>query len=194
MLKKPRIFPIEISKMKGPLRGFDAPSGLGKTISLFYRFARSSETPHNVFLTFLNHPTLAIKWMVFAQHILYGSTLRARDREMLILRIGWLCQSEYEWGQHKLFAKKAKLNDIEIERIKVGPLAKEWSEYESNLLKAVDELNETSNMSDETWGALSKHLNTKQMMDLVFTVGEYTMVSMALNTFGVQMDADLNGF
>ena len=31
-------------------------------------------------------------------------------------------------------------------------------------------------------------------MDVVFTVGQYTLVSMALNSLGVQLDAGLAGF
>ena len=50
--------------------------------------------------TMANHPDLAKRWMVFANHILGKSTLSVRDRELVILRIGYLCQSGYEWGQH----------------------------------------------------------------------------------------------
>ena len=44
---------------------------------------------------------------------------------------------------------------------------------------------------DETWNALSKHYDTQQMMDLVFAVGQYNLVSMALNSFGVQPEPGL---
>ena len=54
----------------------------------------------NVFTTMANHPALAKDWLQFGGHILSRSTLPARDREILILRIGWLCRSEYEWAQH----------------------------------------------------------------------------------------------
>ena len=48
-----------------------------------------------------------------------------------------------------------------------------------------------SHITDETWAALNKHFDKKQIMDLVFTVGQYNLVSMALNTFGVQLDDGL---
>jgi 4-carboxymuconolactone decarboxylase len=62
------------------------------------------------------------------------------------------------------------------------------------LLKAVDELHNDSFISDETWNALTQTYDTKQMMDLVFAVGQYNLVSMALNSFGVQLDPGLEGF
>ena len=42
--------------------------------------------------------------------------------------------------------------------------------------------------------ALAGHLNTQQLMDLVFTVGQYNLVSMVLNSFGVQLDEGLPGW
>jgi alkylhydroperoxidase family enzyme len=122
------------------------------------------------------------------------STLAPREREILILRIGWLCQAEYEWGQHVIFARDAGLSDEEIARVKVGPNAEGWSEFDATLLRAVDELHNEAFVSDATWAALAEQYNEQQLMDVVFTVGQYNMVSMALNSFGVQLDKGVEGF
>jgi alkylhydroperoxidase family enzyme len=134
------------------------------------------------------------RWMVFANHILGKSTLPVRERELVILRIGYLCRSGYEWGQHVLIARRAKITDDEIRRIKVGPDAKGWSEADRLLLKATDELHSDAHVSDATWNGLAKHFSTQQLMDIVFTIGQYNLVSMALNSFGVQADPGLPGF
>ncbi|HIO42538.1 MAG TPA: carboxymuconolactone decarboxylase family protein, partial [Gammaproteobacteria bacterium] len=75
----------------------------------------------NIFKTLAHHPDLARRWMVFANHILGKSTLSERDRELLILRIGYLCQSGYEWGQHVQIARRCNMSDDEIRSIKTGP-------------------------------------------------------------------------
>ena len=49
------------------------------------------------------------------------STLSDRDRELLILRIGYLCQSGYEWGQHVQISRRIGMSDDEIRSAKVGP-------------------------------------------------------------------------
>ena len=54
----------------------------------------------NIFKTLANHSALARRWMVFANHILGKSTLPEKEQELVILRIGYLCQAGYEWGQH----------------------------------------------------------------------------------------------
>lgn len=148
----------------------------------------------NIFRTFANHDSLAKRWMVFANHVLFKSTLSARDREIVILRIGWLCQAEYEWGQHVVIGKDVGLTDEEIACIKEGSVASVWSEHESLLINATDELHSDAFISDETWNGLAKNYSDQQMMDLVFTCGQYNLVSMALNSFGVQLDDDINGF
>ncbi|MBW2281351.1 MAG: carboxymuconolactone decarboxylase family protein [Deltaproteobacteria bacterium] len=142
----------------------------------------------NIFATLARHPKLLKRWQVFGNHILSKSTLPERERELVILRVGWLCRAEYEWSQHVVIGKASGLTDEEIERITVGPEAPGWSLLDAALLRAADELRGDAFMSDETWAALSKVYDTQQMMDLVFTVGQYNLVSMALNTLGVQLE------
>ena len=68
----------------------------------------------NIFKTLANHSALARRWMVFANHILGKSTLPEKERELVILRIGYLCQAGYEWGQHVEIARRAGMTDEEI--------------------------------------------------------------------------------
>jgi alkylhydroperoxidase family enzyme len=145
----------------------------------------------NIFRTLAHHPALARRWMVFGNHVLAKSTLAPRERELAILRTGWLCRSGYEWGQHVGIARAAGLSDEEIARVAEGPEAPGWSAAERALLRASDELHADSFVSDATWATLSQHFDTRQLMDLVFTIGQYTLVSMALNTLGVQPEPGL---
>ena len=148
----------------------------------------------NIFRTLANHPALAKRWMVFANHILGKSTLSVRDRELLILRIGWLCQAGYEWGQHVQIARQAGMSDEEIRSARTGPDTAGLSALDKLLLQATDELHADAFISDTTWQGLQQHYNTQQLMDLVFTVGQYNLVCMALNSFGVQLDEGLPGW
>jgi len=148
----------------------------------------------NIFKTLTNHPNLARRWMVFANHILGKSTISARDRELLILRIGYLCRAGYEWGQHVLIARQVGMSDEEIRSAKTGPETPGLGDLDRLLLQATDELHSDAHVSDTTWNGLRAHYNTQQLMDLVFTVGQYNLVSMALNSFGVQPDEGLPGW
>lgn len=150
---------------------------------------------YNVLGTIGRHIDAAERFMQWATHVMgESSTISERDREILILRVGWLCDAEYEWGQHKIFGRKAGLSDEEIERIKLGAEAPEWTDFEKHLLQATDELHHDACISDTTWHALSEHYEDRQMMDVVFAVGQYHLVSMVLNSLGVQLDEGVSGF
>ena len=98
----------------------------------------------NIFKTLAHHPDLMRRWLVFGNHVLFKSTVPAGERELVILRIGWLCEAEYEWAQHVRIGKQSGLTDDEVHRIKVGPTAKGWSEHDVLLLRATDELHRSS--------------------------------------------------
>jgi len=148
-------------------------------------------TTWNVFTTLVRHTSLFKRWLPFANHVLFKQTLSPRDREMLILRIGWLCGAPYEWTQHVQIALRSNISEAEIDRIAEGPDAAGWNEHDAALIRAADELKRDSCISDLTWNTLSKRYSTEQLVDVVFTVGQYNMVSMALNTLGVAIDDDL---
>ena len=148
----------------------------------------------NIFKTLMNHPDLAKRWLVFANHILGKSTLPVRERELIILRIGYLCQAGYEWGQHVEIARAADMTDAEIRSAKTGPDTPGLSAADRLLLQATDELHADAFVSDATWQGLTEHFSTQQLMDIVFTIGQYNLVSMVLNSFGVQLDDGLPGW
>jgi len=142
----------------------------------------------NIFGTLARHPKLLKRWLVFGNHILGKSTLTAHDRELLILRAGWRCRAPYEWGQHVAIARAAGVTDEEIERVAKGPDDPAWDPFDAALLRAVDELHDDACISLDTYRVLSERYDDQQMLDTVFTVGQYHLVSMALNTFRVERD------
>ena len=148
---------------------------------------------YNIYNTLGHNPQALEAFVAWGGYVLRRSSLPAREREIVILRVGWLCKAGYEWAQHRRLGQQAGLTDEEITRVKNTAIVKEWSEQDRALLMATDELHRDYFISDNTWNALHVFFNEKQCMDLVFTVGNYTQVCMMLNTFGVQLDEGLEG-
>jgi len=146
----------------------------------------------NIFRTLVRHPGLFRRWMPFGGKLLNGK-LPARERELAILRVGWLCQSEYEWGQHVPIGRAAGLTDEEIGRIPSGAAAHGWSELDRTILTATDELHTDACVGDASWARLSEEYDEKQRIELVMVVGHYHLVSFALNSFGVQREEGVVG-
>ena len=181
-LKEPRLAPLmesqcseEQIKLLSPWKGED-----GRVL--------------NIFATLVRHPKLYDRFSTFGLYVLQEQTLPNRDQEILILRIGWLCQAEYEFGQHTLLGKRVGLTDEEILRITKGPDEPGWSNFDAALVRAADELYYDAIISDATWKMLSERYNEKQLMDVIFTIGQYNLVSWALNTLGVQLEKGVPGF
>ena len=145
----------------------------------------------NAVATYLHHPVLAANLIPFERYITAESSLAARDRALLILRTAWLCRSDYIWAQHAEAARDAGVTDAELARIAHGPEAPGWEPIEAALLRATDELYRDDFVSDETWAVLAGEFDTRQLLDILTAIGGYRMFSMAINTFGVQLDANM---
>jgi alkylhydroperoxidase family enzyme len=147
----------------------------------------------NIFTTLVRHPGLFRKWVPFGGKLLAGK-LPPRDRELLILRTGYRCGSEYEWGQHVLIGSAAGVAEDEIPRIQEGPEAAGWSEHDATLLHAADELHDDSCISDTTWAALAAHYDEKQLIEIPMVVGHYHLVAYTLRSLGVPREPGVPGF
>ncbi len=147
----------------------------------------------NIFRTLVRHPGLFRRWLPFGGKLLAGK-LPARDRELAILRTGWRCGSEYEWGQHVLIGRAAGLTDDEIHRIQTGPDTPGWDPSDALVLRAADELHDDSCIADTTWHELAARYDERQLIELVMLIGHYHMVAFTLNSLGVQREPGVPGF
>ena len=172
---EPRIAPVPESEWTDAQRAIVA------------RFAPEGRAT-NALRVYLRHPVLAENILPFERYISTESTLPPRHRALLILRTAWLSRSEYVWAQHAASARAAGVTSAELTRIARGPDAPGWAPFEAVLLRAANELYVDSFVGDRTWTALTATYDTRQAMDAVFTVAEFTMIAGTVNSLGVQVD------
>ncbi len=149
------------------------------------RARQNPEGAGTALATLVRHPDLTKAYLGFNVYLLFRSTLPARLREVAVLRIAHRRECAYEWAHHVEMAKAEGLTDADIEAIRGGDAN---DDLDRLIVRATDELEDKSNLTDETWAALGAHLTERQRMDFVFTVGAYGMLAMAFNTFGVQLE------
>ena len=138
--------------------------------------------------TVAHHPDLLVPLLDFATVVSHKGALSPRESELLALRVSWNCRSEFEWGHHEEYALDAGLSKEEIARIPIGASAPGWSVTERALLEAADELHTGQHVSDEVWSRLAANYSEKQLVEILFVVGEYTMLSMVVNSAGVELE------
>jgi 4-carboxymuconolactone decarboxylase len=142
----------------------------------------------NMQMVMANHPPLAMAFNRFGRHVLIANSAPAWARELVTLRIAWHLRSHYEWHYHVGYALKLGMTIEQIAAIGVGPDAGSWSEADAALLRCVDELRAHSRVTDTTWATLARHYDTPQLMDLIFTLGQYVMLGWGIAAFGIQLE------
>jgi 4-carboxymuconolactone decarboxylase len=146
----------------------------------------------NVLSTMMHHPALAAPFLVYNRVLLEKPTLGHRLRELMVLRVAWRTRSSYEWVQHVRMAERWSVTAQDIEAITRGTRAEAWSQLETDLVAATDQLLDRHRIDDETWARLAEHLDPRQLFEVVFVVGTYTCLAMAFNSFGLQLDPELH--
>lgn len=121
-----------------------------------------------------------------------NAVLPLRDRKLAILRTGWLCRAPYEFGEHVNQARRAGLTSDEIERITVGSSAG-WDDHEAAVLRAVEELHETSMVSDATWAQLALRLDDHQLVELLVLIGQFTATAYFQNAMRLRLEKGNEG-
>ena len=148
------------------------------------------ERAANVFATMVRHVDLFEVWSPFAHKLLLESAFSDRHREIVILRVSWRTASTYEWGHHVRMARRSGLSDAEIESL-AAPDPGLATPIERALVAATDELLDSDEVSDATWGELEGEFSSEQLVELLFLVGGYRMLAMALKTLRVSAERTL---
>jgi alkylhydroperoxidase family enzyme len=142
----------------------------------------------NFFATLARHPGLFRKWVSLGSKLLFAGKLPDRDRELLILRVAWLCQEEYEWAHHVEAARQAGLSSEQVDAVPSGGHHPVWNKFDAALLNLVDDLHSSHGASDATWVALAEVYDEKQLIEAVAVVGMYTATVYLLKSCGVTLE------
>jgi len=123
-------------------------------------------------------------FLVWARALADGRLPR-RSAELVALRTAYLCGSEFEWREHRLYAQRAGVTDQELAAIRAGAAAPIWSEADRALLQAADDLHRFASVAPSTWTALEAELTPAELVEVVLVAGQYRMLSMLANSAGV---------
>lgn len=144
----------------------------------------------NICATLARNPDLFRKWLGFSGKLLAGA-LTPRARELVILRVAWLCKSDYEWAHHARIGHRCGLTGADLHQIMFGPDDELWSTHEGALLRSVDEVHFASAISDDTWDILAKAFDEAQLIELLMLIGHYQTVAFTANSLRVELEEDV---
>jgi len=183
--RAPRILPLGVEELDEEARAtiIRLRESAGKT--------EHSQIPE-VFGTMMKHPRLYRCQMEIGTALFQG-TIPARERELAVLRVGWLCRAPYEWGQHVEIAKRYGVTADEIERATLGSIAPGWSEHEAAVIRGVEELIGDQMISDQTWRVLALSWNEQQLIEFPSMVGQYVATAYSQNSLRIRLNPENRG-
>jgi alkylhydroperoxidase family enzyme len=149
--------------------------------------AVGDEAPLNIFRTLAHNAALSKGFRRLGAHLLTGGVLPAREREIVILRVGWRCGSEYEFGQHHVIGMSVGLTEVEIARL-ADCGSGDWDDGDRALVALADELCEDDLVAEGTWRTLSQRWSEAELLELLVLAGFYRLVSGMLNSVGVALE------
>jgi len=160
-------------------------------IDMYSGPGRLNVDDNHVLNTLGQYPELAKAFLGFNRHILMASTLPVRLRQLAIMRVCWVKRARYMWSSHLRTSLRNGFDGTEFEPLKIGASAPVWSREERLIIDATECLVETSTLDDATWEALRSFLDTRQILDFLFTVGCYVNLAIVLNTLRVEREDPL---
>ncbi|MFJ9634592.1 carboxymuconolactone decarboxylase family protein [Streptomyces sp. NPDC091280] len=177
MPEKPRLLPVDETDLQD------------KTLASLAPYRDQDGRIHTIWATLAHHEDALRRYLVFSNHVLGKNTLPLKSRELMILRIAARAQAAYEWDQHVRIARRADLADETILAAATGA----WDgldELDQVLLAATDSLVDHQGVDDGLWDRLSARLSTEQIIDVLYTVGQYLTIATVINTLGVRTDGE----
>jgi alkylhydroperoxidase family enzyme len=167
------------------------PMSAGEWDDFLQRLLQASpggvDHPLNIFTTLGRSPDVFRRWIGFGSALLQGA-IPARQRELVILRVAHLDESEYEWTQHVPMALEAGVTKEEIEALRRSSDRYEWPHEDEVLLRVADELDFLGFLEDKTWEDAHQVLGDAGMIELLMLIGQYQMVAMILRTIRIQLE------
>jgi alkylhydroperoxidase family enzyme len=184
--KPPRIGPLKADELS------DDAKKLIVTIRQSLGLTDHSEIPP-VFATMLKVPGLFRCQVEMGIQLLAHGAIAARERELAVLRVGWLCGAPYEWGEHVNIGKRYGVSADEIERVRQGSSAAGWTDHEAAILRGVEELLQDQMISDPTWDVLARTWTEPQLLEFPTLVGQYVATAYLQNSLRARLAKDNSG-
>ncbi len=149
--------------------------------------------PVNLYRALGNHPALVAAWTEFANAIRHDSRTPRSLRELMILRVGQLARSEYEWAHHLRMARKAGVREAQIAALADWRGSGEFDAAEKAAL-ALAEAVAACRVTDEVHAEVKRHFDDAQFIELSLTAGFYALVVRMLDALRVELDEDVRDY
>lgn len=156
--------------------------------------ARENGSRSNTMMTLANHPQLALAQLDFGKYLLVQSSLTPRQKELVVLRVAWRFDSQYQWAHHVHAGRQIGMTDAEFAALQQERPVDVWGQHEQAMIDAMDQLCAAGRVDDATWARLAAEMDRRQLMDFLYSVGFFAMNAWAFGAMGIELEPAFEAF
>ena len=149
-------------------------------------------TQSEAFRVVANNPGVARAAFGQLMQLLENNKFDLRLREMMIMRIGWVTGSAYEWTQHWRIAIAAGIPPEDVLAVRDWRNSDRLTPADRAILAATDECLEGRTMSDAIWAEVAKHVpDPGQQVEFIVAMGNWMSFSLLFRNLRIPLTPDL---
>jgi alkylhydroperoxidase family enzyme len=143
----------------------------------------------SVFRSLLRHEALAARVYGLLQQLLWEGRLDARLRELIIMRIGWVQRSSYEWTQHWRVARLLGIPEDDLIAVRDWVHSDRFDEADRAVLAATDETLHDGAISARTWSAIEDQITDElARIEVVMAIANWSMFAQLLRSLEIPLE------
>ena len=145
-------------------------------------------TGSEAFRIVANNPGVARVAFGQLRQLLENNKFDTRLRELMIMRIGWVTGSGYEWTQHWRVATTAGIPPEDILAVRDWRNSDRLNAADRAILAATDECLEGKSISDEVWAEIVKHVpDPAHQVEFVIAMGNWMAFSLLFRNLHIPL-------
>lgn len=152
----------------------------------------AGRTQSAAFRVVANNPGVARVAFGQLMQLLENNKFETRLRELMIMRIGWVTGSAYEWTNHWRVATAAGIPPEDILAVRDWQSSERLTPADKAILAATDECLAGRSISDAVWAEVAKHVaDPAQQVEFIIAMGNWTMFSMLFRNLRIPLAEDV---
>jgi len=142
----------------------------------------------NIFRAMANAPVLLDAFLSYANALRDGSKLSPKLRELAILTVGHVTNSEYEIAHHQSHGRKAGISPQQLAAVPDFERSDLFDDVERSVMALAKESTQHVDVSEATWSAAAAHLDDQQLVELTLTIAWYNSGVRIMGLLGIELE------
>jgi len=145
-------------------------------------------TQSEAFRVVANNPGVARVAFGQLMQLLENNKFDTRLREMMIMRIGWITGSAYEWTQHWRVATTAGVPAEDVLAVRDWRNSDRLTAADKAILAATDECLAGGSISDAVWAEVAKHVtDPAEQVEFIIAMGNWMAFSLLFRNLRIPL-------